>query len=106
PLILVRSDQLQPVDVVWTFGEDFCTYEHDEIPAFRAGDRGERAYADIVATITETTTLSNGDCGDDQPPKPGTQTYTVTYRWDEAASKFVPDSDAFKKLLERDENGR
>jgi hypothetical protein len=103
PLILLRNDRLQLVDVVWTFDDHSCSYERDEVPTFRAGDRDARAYSDIVVTVTETTTLSNEDCGDEQPPKPGTRNFTVTYRWDEAASKFVPDSDALEKLAKENE---
>jgi hypothetical protein len=102
-LILLRSDRLQLVDVVWTLDDHACSYVREETPDFRAGDRHARTYSDIVATVTETTTLSNEDCGDEQPPKASTQTFTVTYRWDDKAAKFVPDSDAFDRLAKENE---
>jgi hypothetical protein len=103
PMILLRNDRLQLVDVVWTFDDHSCSYERHEVPHFRSGDRDARAYFDVVATVTETTTLSNEDCGDEQPPQPGTRTFTVTYRWDDAVSKFLPDSDAFDRLAKENE---
>jgi hypothetical protein len=103
PMILIRNDRLQLVDVVWTLDDRSCSYARDQVPAFRAGDRDARTYSDIVATVTDTTTLSNEDCSNEEPPKAGTQTFTVTYRWDEAASKFVPDSDGFERLAKENE---
>jgi hypothetical protein len=103
PMILLRNDRLQLVDVVWAFGDHSCSYARDETPTFRAGNRDARSYSDIVATVTETVTLSNEDCGDEQPPKPSKRTITVTYRWDEASSKFKPDSNAFEKLAKENE---
>jgi hypothetical protein len=103
PLILVRNDRLELVDVVWTLDDHACSYVREQVPTFRAGNRDARTYADIVATVTDRTTPSNEDCGDEQPPKAGTKTFTVTYRWDEAASKFVPDSDAFDRLAKENE---
>jgi hypothetical protein len=103
PMILLRNDRLQLVDVVWTLDDHGCSYERQERPAFSAGDRAARTYSDIVATVTETTTLTNQDCSGEEALKPGTQVFTVTYRWDEASSKFVPDSDAFDKLAAENE---
>jgi hypothetical protein len=101
-LTLLRNDRLQFVDTVFTFNDNDCSYDRQQVPAFRAGDRDARAYPDIVATVTETTRPSGADCGEETPPPEGTRTITVTYRWDEEASRFVPDSDAFGKLAAED----
>ena len=86
------------MDDFFTFHDRACSYVRDEVIDFRAGDRDARTYSDIVVTAKETTGLTDLDCGDDPKPQPGTRTFTVTYRWDEAASRFVPDSDAIDKL--------
>jgi hypothetical protein len=100
-LILIRNDRLQLVDTFFTFHDRSCTYVRDEVLDVRAGDRDGRTYSDIVVTVTETTVLEGNDgCGDGERPTPGTRTATATYRWDDAASRFVPDSDAIKKLEE------
>jgi hypothetical protein len=99
-LILIRNDSLQLVDTFFTFHDRGCSFVRDEVLDLRAGDRDGRTYSDIVATVTETTKLEDPICEGDQPPKAGTRTVTATYRWDEAASRFIPDSDAIKKLEE------
>jgi len=103
PLILVRNDHLQLVDTVFTFDDRSCSYARDQVVTFGIGDRDARTYPDIVATVTETTRSSGADCGDEQPPKAGVRAITVTYRWDEAASKFMADSDAFERLARENE---
>lgn len=97
-LILIRNDRLQLVDDFFTFHDRGCAYVRDEVIDFRAGDRDARTYSDIIVTARETTEPTDLDCGDDPKPQPGTRTFSVTYRWDEAASKFVPDSDAIDRL--------
>jgi hypothetical protein len=103
-LILLRKDRLELVDTVATLAHFLgCGYMSDEEPAFHAGKGDGRAWPDIVATVTQTIEL-NGQCNEQgrRPPKAGTRVVTVTYRWDETASKYVADSDAFDKLAEED----
>jgi hypothetical protein len=103
-LTLLRNDRLQLIDTVSTFHLLRCGYMMDEVPEFHAGNGDGRAYADLVATVTQTIEPNDTQCsGEHQPaPKAGTRTVTVTYRWDDAASKYVPDSDALQKLFEED----
>ena len=43
------------------------------------------------------TTAPTGESCDDEPPKPASaRTISVTYQWDETASRYVKDSDAFE----------
>lgn len=102
-LILIRNDKLQLIDTVFTFNDRFCGFDRDETPEFHAGDRDGRTYSDIVATVTEVTKATDESCDGENPPKPGKRTFTVTYRWDEAASAFKPDSDAFDVLAKENE---
>jgi len=97
-LILIRNDRLQLVDTISTFDDKYCSYERTQVPEFRAGDRDGHTYSDIVATVTETVKLTGQTCGDEETPGGATRTIAVTYRWDDAASRFVPDSDAFEVL--------
>jgi hypothetical protein len=99
-LTLLRNDRLQFVDTVFTFDDNGCSYDRQQLPEFHAGDRDGRAYSDIVATVTETTKPTGSDCGEEQPPAEGARTITVTYRWDDKVSRFVADSNAFEKLAE------
>jgi len=101
-LILLHQDRLQLVDTVATLSAVSCgIYMSNEVPEFRAGDDSGRAYPDIVAIVTQTIALNNSHttyCAIYQPPPtPGTRVFSVTYSWDETASKYVPDPGAFDK---------
>lgn len=99
-MILVRNDSLQLVDTIFTFDERFCGFDRNQVPNFRSGDRDGRTYSDIVATVTETLKPNGDPCDAEEGLAEGTRTITVTYRWDEAVSRFAPDSDAFERLAE------
>jgi hypothetical protein len=102
-MILARNDRLQLVDTVSTFSDKSCSFEHDQMPDFRAGDRDGRTYSDIVATVTETTKPTAEACSGEEKPKEETRKITVAYRWDEASSRFVAGSDAFEVLAKENE---
>lgn len=94
----VRDGRLQLVDTVFTFDERVCGFERIQFPAFRAGERGDRPYADIVVTVTDETKLTGEGCGSADLPAAGVRTVEVTYRWDAAQMRFLPDSDALEAL--------
>ncbi|MET3663360.1 hypothetical protein [Aquamicrobium ahrensii] len=52
----------------------------------------------VAATVAEVTTLMAEDCGGRVAPEPGSRTITVTYHWDSATQRYMPDSDAFTLL--------
>lgn len=101
-LILVRSDNLDLIDTIFTFNERLCGYERAQKLDVRQGT-GEPV-SDIVAVVTEQTSATEERCSD-AASEPGTRTITVTYRWDVAGQRYVPDSDAFD-VLARDNEGR
>lgn len=94
----VRDGRLQLVDTVFTFDERICGFERIQFPAFRAGERGDRPYADIVVTVTEETKRTEEGCGAAELPDAGVRAVEVTYRWDAAQMRFLPDSDALEVL--------
>lgn len=101
-MVLPRGGRLELVDIVWTFDETGCGYVWSQTPAFRAGEAGGR-YADIVATVTEEVGHNDEQCGERARPEERRREITVTWRWDEAASRFLPDSDAFERLAAENE---
>lgn len=103
PLVLVRNDRLELIDTIPAFDERVCAYERTQRPDIRQG-AGE-PFPDVVATVTEVTTLSGHDCGGAKAPEPGTRTIAVTYRWDAGEHRYVADSDAFDALA-RENEGR
>jgi len=101
--ILVRDGRLQLVDTVFTSDERACGFERIQFPAFRAGERGDRPYADIVVTVTEETKRTEEDCGAAELPAAGVRAVEVIYRWDAAQMRFLPDSDALEVLARETE---
>lgn len=103
PLVLVRNDRLELVDSIFAFDENLCAFERTQRPELRH-EAGE-PFSDIVASVTEETTPSGEDCGNDAVPEAGTRTITVRYQWDAGAQRYIPDSDAFD-VLARESEGR
>ena len=101
-LILPRNDRLELIDTVLTFDEKACAFERAQASVFRVLAASPDHFAPIEATVTETTTPGEQDCGS-EVPEAATRRITVTYRWDDAASRYVPDSDAFDRLAAEDE---
>lgn len=100
-LVLARDDRLELVDTIFAFSERTCAYER--IQQLEIGEGAGEPFADITASMTETTTPSGEDCGDAPVPEPGTRTIAVTYRWDGPAGRYIPDSDALAVLAAESE---
>ncbi len=102
-LILVRNDRLELADWISLFDEKACAYERTQQLDIRQG-AGE-PFAEIVAVVTERTAPSGEQCSGAAAPEPAARTLTVTYRWDTATQRYLPDSDAFD-VLARENEGR
>lgn len=100
-LILVRNDRFELVDTIVSLSDRDCTFERSQSLVIEQGT-GEPV-ADIAATVIERTTLTAEDCGSRTGPEPGSRTITVAYRWDSAAQRYAPDSDAFTVLARENE---
>lgn len=100
-LIHVRNDRFELVDTISMLSERDCAFERGQSLAIRQGTGKPRA--DIVATVTERTTLTAEDCNGRAHPEPGSRTITVTYRWDSTTQRYAPDSDAFAVLARENE---
>jgi hypothetical protein len=100
-LILVRGDRLELVDTIFTLDERTCAYERTQRLAVRSGAEGP--FPDIAASVTELTAATGADCGDAAVPEPGTRTIAATWRWDDDARRYIPDSDAFDALARENE---
>jgi hypothetical protein len=100
-LILARNGRLEPVDMISTFDERFCAYERTQQLDVRQG--GGAPFTDITAVVIERTATSGERCNASAVPEPGTRTITVTYRWDTASQRYIPDSDAFAVLARENE---
>ncbi|QKC85907.1 hypothetical protein [Mesorhizobium sp. NZP2077] len=101
PVILVRSDRFELIDIIYTLDENVCSYKRSQNLAFQSLDDGQ-PYAAIKATITDKTEPNEEDC-DEPPPQAASNDISVTYRWDKTAAHYVADSDAFEKLAAENE---
>ena len=102
-LILPRDDRLELIDTIFTFDENVCAFRREQVPSFKVTGAAGGTFAAIEATVTETTKPSDESCDDEQKPAPATRSITVTYKWDDAASRYAPDSDALEKLAVEDQ---
>jgi hypothetical protein len=103
-MIMPRDDRFELVDTVFAFEEQGCGYDWTQTPGFRAGEQAaDRRYADIVATVTETIAHKGEACDGIERPAERRREITVTYRWDAAAGRYLPDSDAFETLAAENE---
>jgi hypothetical protein len=96
PLIMVRDDKFELVDMIYTFDENLCAYSRKQDVAFQTIADGQ-PYAAIKVTVTDAT-APNGESCDDPSPEPESHTISVTYHWDKKTSHYVKDSDALDKL--------
>lgn len=99
-LILVQDDLFELVDAVSTLRENTCAFERNQLLDVQTG--AAEPLADIVATVTVETTIPAEPCSD-PAPVPGTRTITVTYNWDMATTRYIPDSDALDILAGENE---
>lgn len=95
-LILVRDDRFEPIDRIDTFDENVCAYKRTQDLSFQAPS-GEKPYAAIKVTVTDTTRPSGESC-EEPAPKAASHDISVSYRWDGATSRYIRSSDAFEKL--------
>ncbi|TIT47333.1 MAG: hypothetical protein E5W72_20425, partial [Mesorhizobium sp.] len=101
PLILVRDDRFELIDMIYTFNENLCAYKRTQELAFQAVADGQ-PYAAIKATVTDTTVPNGESCDDDPAPKASSRDISVTYHWNRAA--YVKGSDALDKLAAENAN--
>lgn len=95
PLIMVRNDRFELIDMIYTFDENLCAYKRTQDIAFQP--IADKPYAAIKATVTDATAPSGESC-DEAPPEASSHKISVTYHWDKKASRYVKDSDAFERL--------
>jgi hypothetical protein len=95
PLIMVRNDRFELIDMIYTFDENLCAYKRTQNIAFQP--IADQPYAAIKVTVTDAT-VPNGESCDEAPPEASSQDISVTYHWDKKTSHYAKDSDAFERL--------
>ncbi|TIP29514.1 MAG: hypothetical protein E5X67_06735 [Mesorhizobium sp.] len=100
PLILVRDDRFELIDMIYTFDESLCAYRRTQELTFHTVADGQ-PYAAIKATVTDAT-VPNGESCDDAAPEASSRDISVTYHWDGTA--YVKWCDALDKLAGENAN--
>ncbi|MBZ9678195.1 hypothetical protein [Mesorhizobium sp. ES1-1] len=101
PLIMVRDDRFELIDMIYTFDENLCAYRRTQTIAFEPV--ADQPRAAIRATVTDTTAPSDESC-DEAAPKASSHDISVTYHWDKKASRYLKNSDAFERLAAENAN--
>ncbi|RAZ91201.1 hypothetical protein DPM33_07740 [Mesorhizobium hawassense] len=101
PLIMVRNDKFELIDMIYTFDERLCTYSRKQDIAFRTIP-GSQPHAAFKVTVIDAT-IPSGDSCDDAPPKASSKDISVIYRWNKKASRYVAGSNALKRLSAENE---
>ncbi|CDX16573.1 conserved exported hypothetical protein [Mesorhizobium plurifarium] len=101
PLIMVRNDKFELIDMIYTFDERLCAYSRKQDIAFHVVGGGQ-PHAAIKVTVTDATVPSGESC-DDAPPKASSKDISVTYRWDRRTSRYLANSDALRRLSAENE---
>lgn len=95
PLIMVRDDRFELIDMIHTFDENLCAYKRTQNIAFQT--IADQPHASLKATVTDATAPSGESC-DEATPEASSHEISVTYHWDKKTSHYVKDSDAFERL--------
>ncbi|MDX8528838.1 hypothetical protein RFM68_30645 [Mesorhizobium sp. MSK_1335] len=82
--------------MIYTFDERLCAYSRKQDIAFHT-IAGGQPHAAIKVTVTDAMVPSEESC-DDAPPEAASKDISVTYHWNNKASRYMADSDALKRL--------
>ena len=96
-VIYIENGKLRLADTVFTFNEANCSYERRQTPHFQPLAAGAEN-AGFVVAVTDRQQPPEEPCADQPAAEAFEREVRVTYRWDEAAKAFVPDSDALSRM--------
>ncbi len=96
-IVDVVGGELQMVDVVLTLDDQACGGSETQTAGFSSAPMSA-GRGDFEVTVTDVIVASEEDCGSAQTYEPGETVYSVTYRWDEAAGRYVSQGDGWAEL--------
>ena len=89
--------ELQMVDMVMTLDDLTCAGSETQTVSYAAAP-ASAARADFEVTVTDVTARPEEVCEGVEPHQPSETRYSVTYRWDDAASRYMPQGDGWREL--------
>ena len=105
-VVFLRDGGITSIDEIFTFSTHACLTEELQELAFTTGP-GPGPYYSLRAVVTATERNSEWwiDCGSSSetlmPMVPVIEHITVAYTWSAVQNAFIPDTNAFEVLLER-----
>ncbi|WP_306225763.1 hypothetical protein [Bosea beijingensis] len=101
-LIFMQDGALALVDTFLVFGERGCGFtQRQSISIKRRPDSQSGRYHDLDVTITDRRRAVRESCDVSPPKGPAVQTTHAIYRWTAAEKRYLPQSDALKRLADR-----
>lgn len=99
-VLALVDGKLTEMASVFTLNESHCGLRREQLRALApVMDDGDGRWSPFAITVTETTYLVEGECDELPDAKPGTRAVAATFRWDEAAGAYAPDSTALADLF-------
>nr|WP_295889363.1 hypothetical protein [uncultured Devosia sp.] len=99
-VLALVDGKLTEMASVFTFNENYCGMRRQQTPAlapFFSDDDGR--WAPFTITVTEATSLQTGACDEVPDVVPATRAVAATFRWNDAAGAYEPDSPALADLF-------
>lgn len=96
-IVDVVGGELQIVDTVLALDDQACGGSETQTTGFSSAPT-PAGRGDFEVSVTDVIVASEEDCGDAQTYEPGETVYRVTYRWDDAAGRYVPQGDGWAAL--------
>ena len=102
-MIMVRNDRLILIDTAFLFGDKTCAAEMQQTIRYTANPNAGKPYAPITVVVSEATSPTGQDCGEEAPPAAQNREFRVIYTWDAAAGRYGRDSDVLETLAKANE---
>jgi hypothetical protein len=96
-IITVTQGELGLVDTILTLGSLTCGVSRTQSLTIAANEIAPGPWP-INATVTDTLSHLDEDCGERPIPEPFVKTYAVQYLWDAASRAYVAPADAWDEL--------
>lgn len=98
-----QNGKLKLIDRFNTFSEHGCGYDNNQTVSVRGLPKAGSPQGAFLVTVISQHKIDNIDCTELPLVPAFTKTIAVTYKWDENARNYRPDSDAFIKLAKENE---
>ncbi|AMJ61778.1 hypothetical protein AXW83_17005 [Bosea sp. PAMC 26642] len=100
-LVFMRGARIVLVDTFSTYGVRFCGVEETQTLSFKGLASDRKRYKDVAVRVTHKRAVAAKQCAGEKPRPPFVRAISAIYAWDGDKARFVPGSDAIKRLEKR-----